>query len=277
MELVSESVDISSPPQIYIEVNRVVNDPNSSFMKIADTIRKDFSLSARLLKIANGPFYNFPSKIETIVQAISIIGTQQLVDLVLATSVLKKFKNIPRELMSMDSFWRHSIACGIIARTIAIYRHEANVERFYIMGLLHDIGQLIILEKVPDLARRALNQRILDQNLLHETERKVIGFDHAAVGGALMKAWELPLNIEEAVAFHHAPLKAAHYPVETAIVHLSDIIANAMRRSASNESCVASLEMEAWNQTGIPVSLLPSIWKRADLMFNEMVKTFIKD
>jgi HD-like signal output (HDOD) protein len=103
-DYIKGSVRLSSLPQIYFKINDVINDPESSFGDVAKIISNDTSLSLRLLKIVNSSFYNFPSEIDTISHAISIVGTAQLRDLALATMVLTAFGDFPEEFINMESF-----------------------------------------------------------------------------------------------------------------------------------------------------------------------------
>jgi HD-like signal output (HDOD) protein len=175
----------------------------------------------------------------------------------------------------MESFWMHSIACGLAARTIAVYRREPNVERFYIAGLLHEIGRLVIFENLPDLARKTIEIHEGEHKFLHYVEQEVMGFDHAAVGGAILREWRLPDNLVEPVAFHHQPLEARNYPVETAIVHFADIIACAMQLGTSRECYVPSVDPKAWEEIRLPVGQLPAIWNQVDKTFYETIDFFL--
>lgn len=274
-DLIKSGIKISSVPDVYARLREALDNPRSTYSDMADIIARDAALVGRLLKIANSSFYGFPSKVDTISQAITIIGTQQLCDLVLATSVLKSFKKLPKDLVSMESFWRHSVACGLAARVIAVYRREANVERFYVAGLLHEIGRLVIFENMPDLARKALERQENAHEFLHHAEKEILGFDHAGAGGAVLKEWKLPDSLVESVAFHHQPCEADKYPVETAIVHFADIFACAMRLGTSRECYVPSVDPVAWERIGLPVSQLPFIWNQVDKTFHETIHFFL--
>ena len=139
-DLIKGSVRLSSLPEIYFKINDAINDPESSFGDVAEIIQNDVSLSARLLKMVNSSFYNFPSEIDTISHAISIVGTKQLRDLALATMVVTAFDGIPEDFVDMKDFWRHSVACGVSAWVIATNCLEENSERHYLTGILHDVG-----------------------------------------------------------------------------------------------------------------------------------------
>ena len=160
LEIIKGNEDLPSLPAIFNEVNEAVDDPRSSMGDIAEIISSDISLSARILRLVNSAFFGFPSRIDTISHAVTIIGTQQLRDLVLATAVIDLFRGIPSELVDMRSFWQHSISCGIASRILSSYHREANIEHFFVAGLLHDLGRLILYIKIPDQTKEIPRLRV---------------------------------------------------------------------------------------------------------------------
>lgn len=274
-DLVKQSTRLASLPEICFKIDDIVSDPQSSFEDVADVISNDTSLSARLLKIVNSSLYNFPEKVETIIHAISIVGTQQLRDLVMATYALSAFKGISGKLIDMSAFWRHSIACGVAARVIAIHRREANAERFYLMGMLHDVGRLILLENAPDLASQVILQAREKGEILHKVELELLGCDHAAIGAELLKVWRIPVCIVEAVACHHDPSRAVRYPMESSVIHLADFIAKAISLGCSGDRLVPWLDENAWEKVGLSTSQLPSIWDQVEKQYNDTVEIFL--
>ncbi len=251
-DLISEEDEIIfSLPKIYFELQKALNDPDKTFQDLGDIISFDPALSARLLKIVNSPFYGFPSKIETISHAISIIGMDQLTDLALATLVIDQFRGIPNSLFNMEKFWRHSMACGVVARSIAEFRGEKNVERFYLAGVLHDIGRLVIFKKESTLARDAFYRSKERQENIYLSERDLMGFDHADVGRELLKAWQLPPRLVEAVGCHHQPEAAKQFPVDAAIIHTSDYIVHVLQAGSDAEFSEPQLYPKSWEIIGL--------------------------
>ena len=251
-ELIGEDNElVFSLPSIYFELQAALNDPNKTFQDLGNIISFDPALSARLLKIVNSPFYGFPSKIDTISHATSIIGRDQLTDLALATLVIYQFRGIPNSLFNMEKFWRHSMACGVVARSIAEFRGDKNVERLYLAGILHDIGRLVIYKTQPALARDAFyRSKELKENI-YLCERELMGFDHADVGRELLKAWQLPPRLVEAVGSHHQPETAKEFPVEAAIIHTSDYIIHILRASSDSEFSEPQLYPNSWEIIGL--------------------------
>jgi putative nucleotidyltransferase with HDIG domain len=274
--LVNDSSKIPSLPLIYQEITSAIDDPSSSTSMIGEVISKDSGLSVRLLRIANSSLYNFPSTVDTVSQAIIVIGIQQIRDLALGTMVIEMFDGISPELVDMNSFWRHSLACGIAARVLASHRREANVERFLVAGVLHDIGRLILYMKVPDQAKEALVRSKDKGELLYKIEREIFGFDHGEVGGALLRHWKLPPNLMDAVNFHHTPQKAKK-PSDPCIVHVADIMTNAMRLGSSGEHFVPPLQLGCWEKLDLPKDVILSTMKEVDRSFQNTVDMFLQN
>jgi putative nucleotidyltransferase with HDIG domain len=266
---------VASLPGIYLRLCDIINDPRSSAVDVGRVMADDPGLTARLLRLVNSALYGFPSRIETVSQAISIVGTAQLSDLALATSVIRAFADMPEDLVTMESFWRHSVACGTTARVIAIRRREPNVERFFVAGLLHDIGRPIIFMRAAAEERRALALAREKTLALFEAEHQVMGFDHTHVGAALLEAWKLPASLREAVALHHHPERAQRFPVEAGIVHVADVLANGLRLGSSGERLVPPFVPSAWDLLGLPTAAVPGILEEAERQYHAAVQVVL--
>jgi HD-like signal output (HDOD) protein len=253
-------VELSSLPFIYIKINNAVNNPLSSTKDISDIISSDPSLTTRLLRLVNSAFYGFPSKIDTVSRALLAVGTNQIRDLALATSVLRLFKGIPEDLVSMDSLWRHSVACGVAAKILATgIQRGANVERFFTAGIIHDIGRFAIYKMMPYAAQEMILRCKANMEPLCLVEKEVIGFDHADLGRALAQLWNLPASLEDMIAYHHFPWEARLSPVETCVLHMADYVVHAMQLGDSGEQYIPPLDKKVCKLTGIPESALSSI------------------
>jgi len=272
--LIEQSPQISSLPTIFFRINEAVEDPECSFVEIGEIISGDPSLAARLLRIVNSSFFGFPSKIETITHAVTIVGMAELNDLALATTVVNQFKGIPKDLINMQKFWLHSVATGLAARIIAVYRREPNADRFYLMGMLHDLGRLVLFLNLSEQMQKVMSL-YEKEGLLHDAENQIMGADHAVVGGMLLEMWKLPEMLQEAVAFHHIPNQSPRYPGAAAIVHVADIIAHSMELGTCGERYVPPLNAKAWEILDLPPSLLPTIVEQVDRQTSEAMEMFL--
>lgn len=250
---IGEVSGLASPPDVYIKVFNLMESPTAAAEDMGLIISQDPSLTARLLKIVNSPMYSFSSKIDTVSRAVAVVGLRELYSLVVAVSAVKSFSAIPNDVVNMDTFWRHSIYCGVISRLLAKRCHVLHTERLFIAGLLHDIGSLVIYNRAPDIAKRILEIAEGDEEKLFNAELQEFGFSHAELGGELLKEWTLPESLQEAVAFHHQPAGAKGGKLEAAIVHIANVLANQSELGAFSEVKVLPAEIDdaAWAATGL--------------------------
>jgi putative nucleotidyltransferase with HDIG domain len=272
-DILDRMVSLVSLPRIIFEIDRVINDPRSSATHVADVVGKDPGLTMKLLKMVNSAFYSFSLKIDTVSRAVAILGSEELRTLALATSVLEMFKGIPADLVDMKSFWEHSVACGTAARTIANSMNIANAERLFVAGLLHDIGRIVIYKHLPSQGREVLLHAQQTGCLLRSAELEMLGFDHTQIGGMLMKKWQFPLVLEQALTCHHQPTLSQH-PLEASIVHVADILANALMIGTSGEQFVPPVNPEAWATLRLPTNIFRNSVQMIDEQVADVIRTF---
>jgi len=253
IELVQGVGGLVTLPNVFIRINQLVENPNSSTTDIARAISQDPSFTVRMLRVANSSFYGLSSTIATVDKAVSVIGTSQIRNLALSVSIASTFAGLPNDLVSMDNFWRHSLYCAVIARIMARQTGGCDPEAVFTAGLLHDIGELLIFNRLPDQARDVLLLVLdnLDELPVYEAELQLLGFDHGQVGGELARQWNLPPLLEECIAHHHSVAEAKRYPQEVALVHLANIFAQMAEIDTLNPEDVAAVDPRAWVMSGI--------------------------
>lgn len=232
-DLIERNIKMVSLPEIVAELNQMLNEPKTSAADIANKINQDPGLTVRLLKLVNSPFYNFPSKIDTVSMAITVLGTRQLRDLVVATVVIKRFQSNMGNF-DLEIFWCHSLACAIAARVIGIQIKHAENEQIFIAGLLHDIGKMVIALTMQNEALKLMEAE--KKSPAPETlEREIFGFTHSELGAELLRAWHFPEALIEPIACHHDYKKASQYSTEATIVYIANTIANNIQASVSRD------------------------------------------
>lgn len=274
-DLVRRADGVKSLPAVYHRITELIGHPHSSMEDIARVVTEDPGLTVRLLGLVNSAFFGFPDKIDTISRAVTIVGTQQICDLALSVAVLRLFKGIPQQLVDMEGFWRHSIACGVTSRLLAMERRECNAERFFVAGLLHDVGAIVLYVQAPELAKKALLRARRRREPLVLAERKIMGCDHAEVGLHLLRSWSLPEALQHAVGYHHAPLRTRRFPTEASTVHIADFIANALELGSSGESRVPAFVKESWSCLGLEVRSLPALIEELEGQYQEVVRAIL--
>ncbi len=272
--LVDGVTQLASPPEVYYRLEDAITRTAASLEEIGDIIASDPDLSARLLRMANSAFYGFPSKVESIARALVSIGTRQLRDLVLATTVVRLFSQLPFDRVNMQSFWRHSMHVGLVSRSIATTIGEPNDARFYVAGLLHDIGRLLMYLRAPSHMHHVLNRSGAEGRQVYAVEREVLGFDHGEAGGALLQAWRLPVSIVEPVRCHHRPEAASEYPVETEVVALADLCSRLADVAGDTFQPVPESDLRALERLGIGEPEIAAAVATADSQLDAMLAQF---
>jgi HD-like signal output (HDOD) protein len=269
--LIQSDIELVSLPDIYLRIEKVIKDPNSSARHVAAIISQDPNLSVKLLKIVNSAFYGLRQKIDTISRAVTIVGHNQISDLILGTSVMALFSGIPANLMNMNLFWEHSVACGTCARWIAGFRKFPNTESFFVAGLLHDLGKLILFKNLPRQAKAVLRQIRYSEKFYYQTERELIGFDHTQVGKALAEQWKLPDGLVQAIGGHHPPWSLP-LDAEAAIIFVADNLAIALGIGTSGENFVSPELTYAVDLLSLP----NGIWENLIPLIKNQIKETVR-
>lgn len=226
LDLFRGDLKLASTPNVYFELQETIDDPNKSLLDAAYIIENDASLSIKLLKIVNSAFFGFPSKITSIDRAINLIGAKELQSIALSTAVIEGFSDLPGELISMHDFWARSLRCALIAKGIDDLLGKEYADSIFVCGILHNIGQLIILRRIPELAREVnlILQAEDEPTDLDEItiENEIIGFDHYQTGAALTHLWKLPEIITKSIELHALPDNTETHHKIASIVRLAD-------------------------------------------------------
>ncbi len=273
--LIAEVDKLVSLPDIYYRLEEAIVDPNSTTDKIAELLRRDPDLCARMLRLANSAFYSFPTKIETIERAVSTIGLRQIRELVLVTSVVKAFEGIPPGTVNMSTFWEHSVAVGIMARELGVHARIPNADGFYIPGLLHDLGRLVMYLKLPVLMHDLLQQREASGQAMYQLERNILDYSHAEIGGRLLEYWKLPQLIWEPVVTHHEPRKGGEYSLAASAIHIADCWVNTNHLGSSGSGFELSMDPEALERLSIDIEEVEQIGALATEQTNAVVRQFM--
>jgi putative nucleotidyltransferase with HDIG domain len=270
--IVNNVLKVASLPAVALKFSEAIRNPLTSNQELETIISEDTALASKILMIANSALFNFPSRIDTISKAITIIGFKQLNEIIMSCSIIAMFKDIPQEVINMEQFWRHNIAVATTGRILASFRREQNVERFFTAGLLHDIGKLVLFVDKPSYAYEVMQRCSETNELMHKVEKEILGFDHASLGAMLLKKWKLPDSLVSAVYYHHMPSITTGDIVEPAIVHVADIISHAMQFGTSGENFVPTLNEKAWAALGLDVDVISNVIEQLGVQYKEAVK-----
>ena len=247
---IEKEVLLPEIPTIVMEMNEVISNPLSTADQMAQVVNKSPSLSAQLLRIVNSSFYGLPSRVDRVSLAVTLIGTRELSALALGISIMSLFKKIPSRLLNMQLFLQHSLACGIVCRLLAAHKAMRHTEQMFTSGLLHDIGRLVTCIHFPDDILGCMGHAARKGISLFAAEKEKLGCHHGHIGKYLLHQWRLPLSLENNASFHHEPAEAPD-PAAAALVHVADLLVNALGIGSSGERCVPPLDPRAWEASGL--------------------------
>lgn len=248
---VAIEANLISLPDIYWRLKEILATHDYSLQDVAQLIVYDPGMTARLLRIVNSAYFGFAAKIDTVNHAVSILGIQQIEELILATSIADALGDYECEHLDIKQFWMRSVYRAIATRDLAGECNIMDGERMFVAGLLSGIGHLIMYQSVPVLAQQA--QRLANESgkPLHLVEQEVMGFDHAQVAAMLMQNWQLPQSHVMVIKNHLELDPAADYFLETAITHIANLIGNAFADNMPLDEVLIKADNRAWDATGL--------------------------
>ncbi len=283
MSAIKMTDNIPSLPEVIYKINSLMEDDTVSVNYIGNLMTKDMSLSAKILKIVNSPFYGFPQRIYNLNLALVLLGSNTLKSIIITSSVFELMKD------TMKGLWEHSLFCGLTAKYIA---KQINGKKQFIdedlvfsAGLLHDIGKLIIAIKFRDDFNSIIKLAEEKKQVYSVAEKEILDISHADVGYYLTKSWNYPASIYTPIRFHHDFMmlyknenitkdynvksiadnknktysSSNNYVIETAIVNLSDILTKSLGIGFSGSIYIEEIKNEIIEILSIDLDFLKKI------------------
>jgi len=225
--------ELPTLPSVVPRIISLMEDPRADAQKITEVISHDPAMTSKVLKVANSAYYGFPQKITSLERAVALLGFNMVKSLALSVGVIRSLPSPGfTDLFDVKGLWIHSLAVATAMKTLAEdIGGGRDVEGLFIVGLLHDLGKVLLGEFFPEEFSQSLERVNMDPTVsLDEAERDTIGLDHGQVGGMLLSRWKFPSAIVQPISTHHA---AAHsisedYLEERAILILADSLAREM-------------------------------------------------
>jgi putative nucleotidyltransferase with HDIG domain len=243
-QVVSNIRNLPTPPIVFHQIQKVLNDPRVSAGQIAKILQEDPAMSVKVLKLTNSAFYGLQREVESVKQAVIIVGLEAIKNLVLSASVLDMFKgkNIDQEFQ--EKFWRHSLAVGFCARLLARRARSKGIidpDSAFSGGLLHDIGKVILCCFLVEEFKK-VQQEADRQSPSHLVEDRILGYNHAQIGSVLAEQWKLPKRLNAAISYHHNPAECEGEELIAHFIHISNYVAKKTFYESSEEYLIGQLD-----------------------------------
>lgn len=232
---------VPSAPAVLLEILALLEDDDGDLHRLGAAIEHDGGLTARILRVANSSFFAQARSVGTVERATLVLGVAMVRSIAMSVAVFEAIGDT-LSAAEMDAMWRHSLAVGMAARTLAIRTGLGDRDQAFTAGLLHDSGQMLLARRFAEFYRG----RADDAVPLEVAERAALGVDHATAGGWLFEAWQLPRAIVGAVAQHHDAAPAVGLPAVVAaanalVRHPDPAVATADARDPRRATIVTTM------------------------------------
>jgi putative nucleotidyltransferase with HDIG domain len=203
-----ESIELPALPRTLLAFMRAVSQDDASMDQVAGLVLREPALAARILSVANSAAFHTAGPLRSVAQSLQVLGVRILRSVAACLAVQQAFGRLPAlQPEDLAGFWRHSLFVAELAQAIAAETGQAEPEEAYLCGLLHDIGQLLLLGGLGAGYARILAEAGTEASL-PALERRDLQTDHAAVGAWLVERWKLPSFMADAILFHHLDVEA---------------------------------------------------------------------
>lgn len=275
-EFIDSDRSLASFPDIYFRLTEAIDNPSSTAAKLADIISKDPNISAKLLSLVNSPLYGFAGRVDSLARSITLIGSRDLSQLVLGISVMNSFSRLGNSVLPVRELWKHALACAVFARILSVSLSGLSAERSFVIGMLHDVGRLVMLQIAPQACVAAMTLARQMQIPMHDAERQIFGFDHGMVAQELFLRWKLPAQIVDAIAAHHELVHLPE-PCDAAVCSVANLLATALEYGLDGGGALVHPPARgAWEALGLPASILQATMLKAHRQISDIYTVFLR-
>jgi len=252
------------------KVLSMLDDPEFEVSQIEETLRLDPELTANVLRLTNSAYFGFSEKIGSLKQAIVVLGSKKLIQLVMATcmSGLMSQKVKGYDLDKGD-LWRHSIAVSVVSEKLVEEIGIKAEPEIFTAALLHDIGKLLLGQHVADYMD-AISAHVTAEKSFQAIERDVLGADHAEIGARILQNWSFPNNVVNAVRWHHEPDLAPEPNNMTDVVHAANVLCQMIGIGTGREGLQYEPAQGTVKRLGLNAALLEKLASQTLMWIEEL-------
>jgi putative nucleotidyltransferase with HDIG domain len=226
--LIQENIKLPTLPRVVAKINALIDDPAVGVREIGSAVAEDAPTAARVLKIANSAYFGLRERVLTTEHATAVLGMRMLRTVAMQASVISRFEYLESSNdFDLEALWKHAILTGQVCSAI-VKRSRTKLgispDEAHVIGLLHDIGKVLMLEAMPEPFLAAMRAARAGEGPEHACEERAMGFDHAQVGAMVASYWGLPRTVPDAIQHHHDLREALARNGTPALVALANLL-----------------------------------------------------
>ncbi|HYE07576.1 MAG TPA: HDOD domain-containing protein [Planctomycetota bacterium] len=256
-QIVDRVHTVPSLPEVVTQVCRLINDPSSNAAQVHDIVKKDAAMAAKILRMVNSVYYGLGQPVNDLEQALVIVGFKTIRSIALSISVINMFQQ-QNACFSMKAFWTHSAVSAAICRLLAGRTKICDPELAFVIGLLKDIGKLVLVENAPDECRAVIAVAKEFQYPFHRAAREVLQTNDAEIGAWLCEKWQLDPAIIEAVRDQYDLTREERRPL-VAMCQFVDYLCGLKNIKVSGDCGRPELDPQVWDHLGLDKTALVEV------------------
>ena len=276
--VISTVGDLPAAPIIISTAVKLTSNLESNIADISRVLSSDQSLTAKVFRLSNSPYYGRASEVNTLKEAIIVLGFMTVRSIVIATAAHNMFLSDEKNKLE-TKLWQHSLATAISAREIAKHLNNPEKEEIFVTALMHDIGKLVILQKLPEWFTKILNEVEENNDSFHMVEKRVFRFNHCDVASLLLKDWSFPPKLVSAIVNHHNPpsFRRDALPPISHIIHVANYMGKNLNVGFDDEKIEKLINIPSCDLLRLKEDDLDEIFEKVEENYYAEVRLFEED
>lgn len=273
-DVIGKGQELPSLPEIYLRVSEQLENESASMQDIGNTVQNDPAITARVLKMVNSAYYGLPNQVSSIAQAVALLGRERLRHILIGSVLHGVFSGYDNPAYSMQDFWQHSIKTAIIARQLATENSAIEEpDSMFTAGLLHDIGKLVLINKIPEQMIAAEEWMASHRVDVLTAELNTIGLTHTTVSEALMHFWGLPQLLIDCARHHHEAVHDGPNRHATHLIYLANKLSQYVPPIDDQETRDILQAIPNWEMSELSLESIAGACQQADDMVFEVMES----
>lgn len=253
LEQLQSVTDLPTLPPVFLNIMRLMRDPDTPIKEVARVVESDPAIAMKLLRLINSSFYGLARTVDSVHQAIVLLGANALKNVVISVSIFKTMNSQDKSsaIFNREAFWLHSIGCGLAARCLGKRLGFERDEEGFIAGIIHDIGKVVLDKYFHDELAAVVDQVRQKKISFYQAEQEVLGISHAEIGAFLAENWKLPEKLVEVIDRHHnfnPESESAHL---AALIQVSDMVTRRYRIGSGGDDLIPDVDPLVWGHLNL--------------------------